>query len=385
MHSKILRTNLILSAIILLMVSCDKGTDPTQRSVPLLTTTEVTSISSSSATTGGNITADGGASVTSRGVCWSTNAAPTINDNITTNGSGAGNFTASITGLSDNTTYSVRAYATNSVGTGYGNNVIFTALSAANPLAYFEQTPPGRVLQPFALDIIGSWNHAEVTVSPDGQEIYWTSRTAILYSKLQNGSWTSPQIVSFSGQGTDPYYDDVPVVSPDNTKLFFLSKRPIGYATQSREHIWYVERTSTGWSEPIPLPQNVNSIQDIHWQVSVANNGTLYYGGFGGIFYSTFVNGAYADPEPLRAINNFGNVTCPFISPDEAYIIFCNIVAGRGSLYVSFKDAAGEWGQPQILNNIPEVTSFVTRDGRYLFALYNWISADIIEDLRPGS
>jgi len=248
---------------------------------------------------------------------------------------------------------------------------------------YLGQIPPGKVLQSFAPDIIGNWNHAEVTVSPDGQEVYWTSRTAIYYSKLLNGKWTAPAMVAFSGQGTEPYYDDVPVVSPDNAKLFFLSKRPIGYPSTNWEHIWYVERTESGWSEPRPLPQNVNSTPEIHWQLSVTNNGTLYFGAFGGIYFSHFINGEYTNPESLQVINNFGNVTCPFISPDESYIIFCKIVEGRGSLYISFKGLNGQWIPPQILNNIPEVTSFVSRDGRYLFAFYNWISAEIIEDLRP--
>ncbi|MFH1850916.1 MAG: hypothetical protein ABIA75_01085, partial [Candidatus Neomarinimicrobiota bacterium] len=199
----------------------------------------------------------------------------------------------------------------------------------------------------------------------------------------QNESWTTPQIVPFSGQGTEPYYDDVPVVSPDNTKLFFLSKRPIGYASTNREHIWYVERTLTGWSEPTPLPQNINSTPDIHWQISVTNDGTLYFGAFGGLYYSSLIDGEYANPEPFQIINDFGNVTCPFMAPDESYIIFCKIVEGRGSLYISFNDMNGQWLQPQPLNNIPEVTSFVSRDGKYLFAFYNWISAEIIEDLRP--
>ena len=351
--------------------------------VPLLTTTEVTGITSSSATSGGNITSDGGAAITARGVCWSTNSNPIINDNKTTDGTGIGGFTSTITGLAENTLYTIRAYATNNSGTGYGSPRTIYTSSLSSQLAYLGQTPPGRTLQPFAPNIIGNWNHAEVTVSPDGQEIYWTSRTAILYSKLQNGNWTPPQIVPFSGQGTENYYDDVPVVSPDNKKLFFLSKRPIGYATNSREHIWYVERTTTGWSEPIPLPQNVNSTLDIHWQLSITNDGTIYFGAFGGIFITHCLNGEYTDPVPLQVINEFGNVTCPFISPDESYLIFCKIVSGIGDLYITFKDVNGQWRLPQSLNNIGEVTSFVSRDGRYLFAFHNWISAEIIDDLKP--
>ena len=94
--------------------------------VPVLTTTTASAVTSNSASSGGNITSDGGASVTARGVCWSTSQNPTITNSKTTNGSGTGSFTSSITGLSPGTTYYVRAYGTNSAGTGYGDQVSFT-------------------------------------------------------------------------------------------------------------------------------------------------------------------------------------------------------------------------------------------------------------------
>ena len=99
-------------------------------SLPTVTTTSVTSITQNSATSGGNVTADGGATVTPRGVCWSTSQNPTVSNSHTTNGSGTGSFTSSITGLSANTTYYVRAYATNSVGTAYGSQISFTTSAA---------------------------------------------------------------------------------------------------------------------------------------------------------------------------------------------------------------------------------------------------------------
>ena len=93
---------------------------------PILSTTPVTSISFNSAQSGGNITNDGGSSVTARGVCWNTSFNPTIANSITTNGTGIGSFASSLTGLTPSTTYYVRAYATNSAGTNYGLNVSFT-------------------------------------------------------------------------------------------------------------------------------------------------------------------------------------------------------------------------------------------------------------------
>jgi hypothetical protein len=385
MYSKSLPILVILSTIILMMVGCDKATDPPQVTIPVLTSTAVTGITSSSATSGGNITSDGGAAVTARGVCWSTNSTPTVTDSKTTDGSGTGSFTSTITGLDSNTTYNVRAYATNSAGTGYGSPRTFFTTSANNQLDYLGQTPPGRTIQRFGPGIVSDWFHSEVTISPDKQEIYWTDGTSIYWTKQQNGSWTTPAIVPFSGQGTVYYYDDVPVVSPDNNKLFFLSKRPISYASPNDENIWYVDRIPTGWSEPKPLPQIINSVPGIHWQISVATNGTLYYSAGDKIYYSRFTNGQYINPEPFQAINAFGNLTCPFIAPDESYIIFCKIEQSIGTLYVSFKSTAGLWLQPQILNGIPAPTSFVSRDGKYLFVNRYWISAGVIEDLRPSN
>ena len=95
-------------------------------STPTLTTTAASDITTSTATTGGNITSDGGASVTARGVCWGTAAMPTISGSKTSDGTGAGSFTSSLTSLTPNTKYYLRAYGTNSVGTGYGDEVSFT-------------------------------------------------------------------------------------------------------------------------------------------------------------------------------------------------------------------------------------------------------------------
>ena len=94
--------------------------------LPTLTTTVPSAITLTAAASGGNITADGGGSITARGVCWSLSPNPTTSNSITTNGSGTGSFTSSITGLAEGTTYYVRAYATNSTGTGYGNQLIFS-------------------------------------------------------------------------------------------------------------------------------------------------------------------------------------------------------------------------------------------------------------------
>ncbi|MEI6346714.1 MAG: T9SS type A sorting domain-containing protein [Bacteroidota bacterium] len=98
----------------------------TTLALPTITTNNITSITNTTANCGGIISSDGGDTVTARGVCWSTSQPPTISDSKTINGTGTGSFSSGILGLTQNTTYYVRAYATNSVGTAYGNQVSFT-------------------------------------------------------------------------------------------------------------------------------------------------------------------------------------------------------------------------------------------------------------------
>ena len=91
---------------------------------PTVTTSEVNNITSTTAKCGGEVT-EGDFTVTARGVCWSTDDNPTIDDSHTVDGGGAGSFTSNITGLTENTTYYVRAYATSSAGTAYGETKTF--------------------------------------------------------------------------------------------------------------------------------------------------------------------------------------------------------------------------------------------------------------------
>ena len=109
-----------------------------------LTTSAVSSLTNISATSGGNITDDGGANITTRGVCYSINTNPTTADNITNDGNGMGSFTSNLSGLTTSTTYYVRAYATNSAGTAYGNELSFTTLAPA-PLAIGDSYQGGII------------------------------------------------------------------------------------------------------------------------------------------------------------------------------------------------------------------------------------------------
>jgi len=103
----------------------------------LATTTAATDITTTSATSGGNVTVEGNSAVTARGVCWGTATAPTVAlATKTVDGAGAGSFTSSITGLSSGVKYYVRSYATNTEGTSYGAEVSFTTLDTEIPTAF---------------------------------------------------------------------------------------------------------------------------------------------------------------------------------------------------------------------------------------------------------
>ncbi len=97
---------------------------------PTVTTVTVTAISDTSGVSGGTISADGGGSITAKGVCWNTTGTPTLSDSYTTDGTGTDAFVSTMNPLSQNQLYYVRAYATNSAGTGYGNEVSFTTLKS---------------------------------------------------------------------------------------------------------------------------------------------------------------------------------------------------------------------------------------------------------------
>ena len=114
---------LMLLLIVPLLVACEK-----EAVKPVVTTIDITEITETSAVAGGDVTSDGGAEVTARGVCWSVNPNPTIDDKHTEDGAGVGNFTSNITELTTNTVYHLRAYATNEVGTSYGEEVTFTTM-----------------------------------------------------------------------------------------------------------------------------------------------------------------------------------------------------------------------------------------------------------------
>ena len=114
---------------------------PSAGTPPTVTTTAITDITQTSATSGGTVTNEGTSPVTARGVCWSTSENPTTADDKTVDGSGAGSFTSFITGLLPGTTYYVRAYAISLDGTGYGNQEMFTTVAGVADIVLSSDNP----------------------------------------------------------------------------------------------------------------------------------------------------------------------------------------------------------------------------------------------------
>jgi len=177
-----------LSAIVLILfsfLSCNNNDDSTgpEDGLPVLTTIAISEVTQTTAESGGNITSEGGTSVTSRGVCWSTNQTPTISDNLTSDGTGIGSFTSSITGLTPNTIYYVRAYATNSEGTGYGDVSSFTTLVESNTVTDID----GNVYQTVTIgDQVWMAENLKVTHYRNGDEIPFLSSGSDLWSWSQD-------------------------------------------------------------------------------------------------------------------------------------------------------------------------------------------------------
>lgn len=112
----------LIFLVVLLSWSCEK-----EAVIPTVTTADVTNITQMTAKGGGEVTSDGNRDIIARGLVWSNSPAPELGTaNFSADGTGTGAFTSNIIGLGPNTTYYVRAYATNEAGTGYGAEKTFT-------------------------------------------------------------------------------------------------------------------------------------------------------------------------------------------------------------------------------------------------------------------
>jgi len=273
---------------------------------------------------------------------------------------------------------------------------------------YLGQVPPGDEPRLFAPGIVtgSDAEHSAVHFSPDGREVYWTSRFrgSILHMRLDDGHWTAPEPVAFSSE----YGDGEPAFSHDGQRLYFLSFRPLlERDTGEYENLWYVQREDGAWSVPEPVSDAINDIP-LHWQLSLTTDGVLYLqstagGGLGlnDLYRAELVAGEFTTPVNLGSTIN--TPTCdhtPFIARDESYLIFTSDGhpdnLGAFDLYISYRQPDGTWGAPRNLglpinSPAPELCPVVSPDGEYLFFLsarngnsdIYWVDAGFVEAWRP--
>ncbi len=193
----------------------------TEVSVPTVTTNDVTGITQTTAVCGGTVVSNGGADITAKGVCWSTDQNPTISDEHTSNGEGNGAFTSSLTNLSPNTTYYVRAYATNSEGTAYGSQVSFVTKSYSAPTVITHSI--SNITETSALCGGNVTDNGGMTVTSRG----------VCWSTSQNPTINDSHTLDGSGLGT--FTSDITGLSPNTTyyvRAYATNSAGIGYGTQ---------------------------------------------------------------------------------------------------------------------------------------------------------
>ena len=259
-----------------------------------------------------------------------------------------------------------------------------------------QDAPP--VATKFAPDVIS--DNAEqwrITFTPDGKTAYFASspeffpftRQATIYvSHLKGGAWTTPEVASFSGQ----YSDIDPFLAPNGQRLYFSSIRPVDGVTRGDIDLWYVDRTATGWSEPVHLGPEVNSPADELYP-SVDGNGTLYFasgpffpqpGRHFDIYSAERAGDGFAPRVALPSAVNTSPVAGgglqdawefnPEISANGKTLVFTSLRPGGyglGDLYVSNLEG-GTWTPARNLGPLVNTTSdeyhpTLSRDQRSLY------------------
>ncbi|HER19627.1 MAG TPA: hypothetical protein ENO14_01120, partial [Chromatiales bacterium] len=230
------------------------------------------------------------------------------------------------------------------------------------------------------------------------------STYTVYVMRREEGGWSIPEVASFSKQ-----HSNVDIsISPDGTRLFFGSKRPLpGEATRSKGFtIWSSTRTESGWSQPQDLGPMVNAGEHQVYP-TVTKDLTLYFqsrreGTLGGsdIFRAAYVDGAYARPENVGpAINTEHDEGDVFVAPDESFLIVAasgrSDGFGESDLYISFRQPDGSWTPAKnmgaaINSKGTDYCPMLSPDGRFLFYTSTreghgniyWVDAAVIEQLR---
>jgi len=208
---------------------------------PTVTTTAVSLINTTTTTAGGNVTSEGSTPVTVRGVCWSTAANPTTSNSKTTDGSASGVFVSSITGLTSNTTYHIRAYATNSVGTSYGNDITFKTL-VNDPTVTIDVANAGALTT-----LISAADKATIT------NLILTGNIDARDVKCLRDELTKLAVLDISAVTIDPYVDVDGTVGGTANRIYPASEMPMS-------SFCFPDGTGKKTLTSIILPNSITSI-----------------------------------------------------------------------------------------------------------------------------
>lgn len=279
-------------------------------------------------------------------------------------------------------------------------SIIFICVGCAkkeNISLYLGQEPPGTTPKIFAPGIVSTKEHHEFscTFSPDGKEFYFNRNMQIMVCKWEEGSWTVPEPVKFTGN----YRAHEPYITHDNKYLYFGSMRPNpDFPDEEQPYgIWRIERTGQGWSNP--------SYIGFGMYVTVTNNNIIYLTDIRGKSHSeqgiaktTMINDHFG--ELIRQKGGVANPAQdrypgrhPFIAPDESFIIFDSYDKETGDnskLYICFRDEDGNWGNAIKLNDkinkSNNIAAYISPEGKYLFYSSDgdiyWVVASFIEELK---
>ena len=252
--------------------------------LPTLTTSSASSISLNSGSSGGNVTSDGGSAVTQRGVCWSTNQNPTISDNITNEGTGIGSFTSSLTNLNASTTYFVKAYAINGVGTAYGNQISFTTANISMTL------PTLTTVSASAISVNSSVSGGTIT-SDGGSAV---TQRGVCWSTNQNP--TIADNITNNGSGIGSFSSSLTNLSA-NTAYYTRAYAINGVGTAYGNQISFTTPSPVAVSVGNNTCTSLNGITSLYYGM----NGTSAPWGLSGVGYS---GTCWVAPDP----NNSGQL-----------------------------------------------------------------------------
>lgn len=277
---------------------------------------------------------------------------------------------------------------------------------------YLGQDPPGRTARLFAPGFV-STQHGELNAvfANDAREFYFTRRgiavgpATIMVTKQIDRYWIQPEAIDF-----DRRYSAIDMfIAADGNRMVFCSNRPHTRDAEPRGHhdLWVSVRDGDSWSTPeLFAPAAMSEAQEFY--PIVALSGNLYFNsqregqGTNNIYRSALQQGEYGPAEKLpQPINSEYREFDAYVSPGEDMIIFSSERPGGfgdADIYVSFLTDAGGWTEPRNLGaevNSPasEYGSMPSPDGRYLFFTSGrdgnenvyWISAEVVEALRPDS